>query len=88
MIEAGSCCEEDTSAGEKGRAETGHVMAGVMQRAIVRPLGILVAMLREVFDESAYQRFLERGQLESSANAYALFRRENDRDRSRRPRCC
>jgi hypothetical protein len=47
-----------------------------------------LAILREIFDESAYQRFLERSQLESSPNAYAVFQQENEQAKSRRPRCC
>jgi hypothetical protein len=45
-------------------------------------------MLREIFDESAYQRFLDRTQLKSSSDAYAVFRQENEQSKSRRPRCC
>lgn len=45
-------------------------------------------MLKEVFDESAYARFLKRNDLQSSANAYAVFLKENEQVRSRRPRCC
>jgi hypothetical protein len=50
--------------------------------------GLIVAILREIFDESAYQRFLDRGQLQSSASAYAVFLRENELTQARRPRCC
>jgi hypothetical protein len=50
--------------------------------------GLIVAVLREIFDEAAYQRFLDRSHLESSPNAYAIFRRENEQAKSRRPRCC
>ena len=50
--------------------------------------GLVVAILREIFDESAYQRFLDRGQLQSSASAYAIFQQENEQAKSRRPRCC
>jgi hypothetical protein len=85
MIEAGSC---GGVSGEERAEKTSHGTVGRLGAAIVRPLRIFVAMMREVFDESAYQRFLERGQMESSANAYALFRRENELARSRRPRCC
>jgi len=49
---------------------------------------ILVAVIREVFDESAYQRFLSRAQLPSSPQAYAAFRREDEVLKTRRPRCC
>jgi hypothetical protein len=47
-----------------------------------------VAILREIFDESAYQRFLDRTRQESSLSAYAVFRQENEQSKSRRPRCC
>jgi hypothetical protein len=50
--------------------------------------GLMVAVLREIFDESAYQRFLDRSHLQSSASAYAIFLRENEQAKSRRPRCC
>ena len=49
---------------------------------------ILQAMLREIFDESAYARFLQRRQLTSSAHAYAEFLNESSQQRERRPRCC
>jgi hypothetical protein len=52
------------------------------------PFAMAVAVLREIFDESAYQRFLDRSRLESSPNAYAIFRQENEQAKSRRPRCC
>ena len=85
MREAGTCCGVS---GEERAEKTCRGTVGRLGAAIVRPLRIFLAMMREVFDESAYQRFLERGQMESSANAYALFRRENELARSRRPRCC
>ena len=50
--------------------------------------GLIVAVLREIFDESAYQRFLDRSCLQSSPNAYAVFQEENELAKSRRPRCC
>jgi len=49
---------------------------------------ILVAVIHEVFDESAYGRFLNRAQLPSSQQAYAAFRREDEVLKTRRPRCC
>jgi hypothetical protein len=49
---------------------------------------VLAALLKEVFDESAYSRFLKRHRLASSATAYAEFQKENDRLRARRPKCC
>jgi len=49
---------------------------------------ILLAALREIFDEAAYARFLQRTQTESSPHAYAAFWREREKVTSRRPRCC
>jgi hypothetical protein len=49
---------------------------------------IVVATLKEIFDESAYSRFLERKHLNSSREAYAAFLRENEAAKARQPRCC
>lgn len=49
---------------------------------------IFLAALREIFDESAYSRFLSQRQLASSRAAYASFRREYEVTKARRPRCC
>ena len=49
---------------------------------------IFLAALREIFDESAYARFLNQRQLPSSRAAYAAFRREDEVTKARRPRCC
>ena len=57
-------------------------------RSFARTLSIVRSALREIFDESAYARFLERRQLATSPQAYAEFLRENEVNRGRRPRCC
>ncbi len=49
---------------------------------------ILRAALREIFDETAYERFLRRTQKASSAEAYGAFRREFEEAKAQRPRCC
>ena len=49
---------------------------------------VVLATLREIFDESAYRRFLERRQMVSSRKAYSEFMREHELLRARRPRCC
>ena len=56
--------------------------------AVIRSFAVLVAALREIFDENAYQRFLDRSRLQSSTRAYAMFRQEHEQARFRRPRCC
>ena len=49
---------------------------------------IFLAILREIFDESAYARFLSRTHVASSPQAYAAFRREFEEAKTRRPKCC
>jgi len=53
-----------------------------------RIVQIVMATLREIFDESAYARFLQRNGMRSSRSAYAAFLRENEAARARPPRCC
>jgi hypothetical protein len=48
----------------------------------------LWSTLREIFDEAAYSRFLERTNRISSRVAYAEFWREREASQQRRPRCC
>jgi hypothetical protein len=55
---------------------------------IVEAARIVVATLREIFDESAYDRFLRRKQITSSPAAYAAFRKEFEDAKMRRPKCC
>lgn len=57
-------------------------------RCCLKTGSVVRSMLREIFDESAYARFLERRQLATSAQAYAAFIRETQAHRERRPRCC
>lgn len=61
---------------------------GSLFSAFSRMASVSRAILREIFEESAYQRFLDRSRLESSPNAYAIFQQENEQAKSRRPRCC
>jgi hypothetical protein len=53
-----------------------------------RLVDIVLATLREIFDEAAYRRFLERKRLASSRAAYSEFLRELEVLRARRQRCC
>jgi hypothetical protein len=55
---------------------------------IAQAARIFMAMLREIFDEAGYARYLDRVQIESSREAYAAFLRERETIVSRRPRCC
>jgi hypothetical protein len=65
------------------RAKRGDPLA-----ILSRVASVIQAILKEIFDESAYQRFLDRTRLQSSPNAYAIFQQENEQVKSRRPRCC
>jgi len=47
-----------------------------------------LTILREIFDETAYDRFLSRHHEQASVNSYAAFRRDHELQTSRRPRCC
>jgi len=57
-------------------------------KRIISGWHILVAMLREIFDEAAYARFLNRAGMVSSSAAYAAFSREFEEAKVRRPKCC
>jgi hypothetical protein len=46
------------------------------------------ATLREIFDEAAYARFLNRARMSASSESYAAFRREFEEAKLRRPKCC
>jgi len=57
-------------------------------KQIVSSWRILVNMLREIFDEAAYVRFLDRRGITSSSEAYSAFRREFEEVKMRRQKCC
>jgi len=59
-----------------------------MKALIITAARIFLATLREIFDESAYARFLSRTQMVSSPAAYAAFRQEFEEAKTRRPKCC
>lgn len=57
-------------------------------KRLTAALRLLLAVLREVFDESAYGRFLSRHHLVSSREAYAAFLRQQGSAKAPRHRCC
>jgi hypothetical protein len=57
----------------------------VVFRRIIRTLR---ATLREIFDESAYDRFLLRTHASRSVASYGAFTRERDAAMQKKPRCC
>jgi type VI protein secretion system component VasK len=72
----------------KSKTTVARAMIAKSVRAIAGFLEILAGVLQEVFDESAYRRFLLRGNFASSAASYAAFCAEQEKSRARRPRCC
>jgi len=57
-------------------------------RRMAKTARLLIAALREIFDEAAYQRFLSRSQMQSSPGAYAAFWRERQSGAARPTKCC
>ena len=82
-----SPCGADTPVREMVAAETDHTKISAV-RTVVRPFAVFMAALREIFDESAYERFLDRQSLRSSPRAYRDFLRETEAAKARRPKCC
>ena len=50
--------------------------------------GVVRAMLREIFEESAYERFCAREKVAVSRDSYAVFLRETDQVKEHKVRCC
>ena len=59
-----------------------------MKKKLREVTGLIIAVMREIFDESAYERFLLRQKTVSSREAYAHFLREHAFAKARRPKCC
>jgi hypothetical protein len=55
---------------------------------LVKAWRTIVEVLREIFDESAYERFLARTHNVRSVESYRQFLRDGEASRARRPRCC
>jgi hypothetical protein len=70
-----------------GRCSAGRTRTFV-STWFVAVTALLLATLREIFDESAYARFLARHSISSCPNAYAAFLREHGAAKARRPKCC
>ena len=71
------------------RLTRNHTAADGSLGGMIRNAGsVLMTVLREIFDEAAYARFLGRTQSASSTQAYAAFTRERESIQNRRPRCC
>lgn len=62
--------------------------AAAVAQEIAAAVRIMIATLREIFDEAPYARFLQRHQMSSSPHAYDSFLRERESAAARRIRCC
>ncbi len=51
-------------------------------------IALFLSALHEIFDESAYRRFLQRQSAQPSRASYAAFLREHAHCRAHRARCC
>jgi hypothetical protein len=51
-------------------------------------LRMLTAMLREIFDEAAFERFCRRERIEQNRKSYARFLRDANADSKPEVRCC
>jgi hypothetical protein len=81
-------CGADTLVRETPEPRIAKAWPNAILAAIVRAFVVFAAVLREIFDESAYQRFLDRSHLQSSPSSYAIFRQETEQAKLRRPKCC
>lgn len=63
------------------------LMSGLL-RQFRNMFQLALAVLREIFDEAAYERFLIEHQLSASTGTYAAFCRDHEQRKLRRPRCC
>jgi len=81
-------CGARAPAREMLEARRHRARVSAIAAAIIHSFKLLAAILREIFEESAYERFLDRSRLQSSPYAYSTFQQENEQAKSRRPRCC
>jgi hypothetical protein len=68
-------------------AEVSMQNARTLSQLLRSALCILHSAFRELFDESAYARFLAHHELQSSRAAYAAFLRDKYETKPK-PRCC
>ena len=81
-------CGADTLVREPVKAKINPMKVSAVRSEITWPFAAFMAVLREIFEESAYERFLDRRSLTSSPAAYGDFLRETEAANARRPRCC
>jgi hypothetical protein len=70
------------------RAATRKTIWALASAVSGRAMRTIGATLREIFDESAYDRFLLRTHASRSVASYREFTRERDAAVLKKPRCC
>ena len=67
---------------------SGRAKLAFLADRISTTVALIASTLREIFDESAYTRFLARHELRVSRQSYAAFLHEQEFVKARRHRCC
>jgi len=87
--------EPSTSRRTPTKPVAGNVTSGTSHKALSgvhswlrSAWDLLRAAVSEIFDESAYRRFLERTGLTNGTASYRAFVAERDSLAARKPRCC
>jgi hypothetical protein len=57
-------------------------------KSVAQALTTLLAVLREIFDEAAYDRYLAQNRASRSVSSYREFLRQRETVVARKPRCC
>jgi len=79
--------QKPTTEARRHGGKSGNRKAIAFER-MSRALQTMGATLREIFDESAYDRFLLRTHASRSRASYQEFTRERDAAMLKKPRCC
>ncbi len=80
--------QRETSASRTRDRDSGISRRRDIGRAVICALRVVVQVLHEIFDESAYERFLGRTESARSVASYRAFLREREAAIVRKPRCC
>ena len=73
---------------DPGSFASPRMTAFSIKRDLHKAARLFAQTLREIFDESAYDRFLQRTNLAPSTTAYAAFQHEHATAKAHRPKCC
>ncbi len=88
VIGTAEWCETSKPTAKEESCSTAALGCVVAFRWITALFQTVRAILREIFDENAYDRFLLRTQGMRSVESYREFMRERESGMAKRPRCC